>query len=65
MLNRSCIGTIRSKVQFRCTVLVCKAQKKYHSDMKKKIEKLSGLFHVEKRKSIVSKKPKTQFLMIK
>lgn len=64
MLNTSCIGTIRSKVQLNCTVLVCKAEKKYHPDMKNSLKNCQFyLFYLEKRKNIVSEKPKTQFLM--
>jgi len=65
MLNTSCTGTIRSKVQFKCTVLVGKAQKKYHPDMKTLFKNCQFyLFYLEKIKSIVSEKPKTEFLTI-
>lgn len=48
MLNTSCIGTIRSKVKFKCTVLVCKTQNKYQPE--KGIEKLSILFLLSRKK---------------
>lgn len=50
MLNTSCIGTVRSKVKFKCTVLVCKSQNKYQPEMKKNIEKFSVLFLLSRKK---------------
>lgn len=65
MLNTSCIGTIRSKVKFKCTVLICKSQNKYQPDMKKTLKNCQFCFLcLEKRKNLVSEQPKTQLLLI-
>lgn len=64
MLNTSCIGKIRSKVQFKCTVLVCKAQKKYPNMKNASKYCQFYLLYLEIRNIIVSGKPKTQFLVV-
>lgn len=65
MLNTSCIGTVRSKVKFKCTVLVCKSQNKYQPEMKKTLKNFQFyFFYPEKRKNLISEQPKTQLLMM-
>lgn len=65
MLNTSCIGTVRSKVKFKCTVLVCKSQNKYQPEMKKTLKNFQFyFFYLEKRKNLISEQPKTQLLMM-
>lgn len=65
MLNTSCIGTVRSKVKFKCTVPVCKSQNKYQPEMKKTLKNFQFyFFYLEKGKNLISEQPKTQLLMM-